>query len=212
MSEFYVKWVVDDVTGLMRPYKVDIIPPTEAGLAVPYHSQWEPDANKWKSDCGPATVEMICKYYTNGVGPSTNDIMEHITGGVNRNTSATELVEAAEDLFGVQLGKVYSSSWDFLKSEIDKGYPSIVLVHYGAFVMRLDRNFTGGHWMVVKGFEVIDYQGTDVERIILHDPDWWGDYVEQGAAIPVVKDMFMNMWELAHLDGNPDRMVLVSRP
>jgi hypothetical protein len=213
MKDFYISVKIDSA-GKMVPYYMDTIPvkSSEEILAVPYHSQWETDAQRWKSDCGPATVEMVGEFYRGPQKISTDDIMQWITGGSNRNTSATNLVDAAAHFYNVKLDKVYKSDWDFLKSEISKGYPVIVLVHYGAFSMRLDRGFTGGHWMVVNGFDIIDYQGTEIERIILHDSNWWGEYTAQGADIPVIKKQFTNMWGLCHLDNNPDNMALISRP
>jgi len=209
MKDFYIHLRIKD-TGEIVPYYVPEI--SKDSLAVPYHSQWEADARKWKSDCGPANVEMIGEFYRGPKDITTDAIMKWITRGVNRNTSADELINAAKHFYNVELGRVYNATWDFLKLEIDKGYPLIVLVHYAAFVMRLDRGFTGGHWMTVKGFDTIDYQDTAVERIILHDPDWWGNHITQGANIPVTKKHFMNMWGLCHIDRNPDRMALVSRP
>lgn len=210
MNTFYIQHNVND-TGLITTYYLDNLPQHSATLRVPFHAQWEADARKWKSDCGPANVEMVGEYYRGPSSTTTDDIMKWITGGVNRNTSAGELVEAAQHFYDVKLTKTYNTNWDFLKSEIDKGYPLIVLVHYGAFIMRLDRGFTGGHWMTVKGFDIIDYQGTKVERIILHDPDWWGNYTTQGADIPVIKKHFMDMWGQCYLDDNPNYMVLTSR-
>lgn len=207
MNSFYMYWTTDD-KGNMTPRYVEDITPVN-GLSVPYHSQWETDAQKFKSDCGPANIEMVGEFYNGPSNITTNDIMQWITKGVNRNTSAVELINAARHFYDIKLVKIYNVTWDDLKAAIAKGDPIIVLVHYGSFIMRLDRNFTGGHWMTVKGFDTIDYQGTNIERIILHDPNWWGDYKSQGADIPVIKKHFMNMWGTCHIDGNPNYMAII---
>jgi hypothetical protein len=54
-----------------------------------------------------------------------------------------------------------------LKGKIAAGNPVIVLVHYGD-IPRWNDSFTGGHFMVVKGF-------TADENVIVHDPDYWGE-------------------------------------
>ena len=95
---FYPEQVVDDPHPIQDPIT----------LTVPYHSQWEADANKWSKDCGPATVEMVGEYYTGPTATSTNDIMEFITGGSNSLTSADSLAEAAKHFYDVTLTKQYN--------------------------------------------------------------------------------------------------------
>ena len=211
----YWKVSTDRITGNIN-FKVIPNPELEieAGpvpyLRVPYHSQWEADARRFKSDCGPACVEMVGEYYAgNSTDITTDDIMTWITGGVNRTTSSAELVEVCKALYNVDLVRKVAT-WEKLKSEILLTRPPIVLVHYGSFSMRMDRGYTSGHWMVVTGFDSIDYQGQTIERITVHDPDWWGLNVAQGAHIPIVKDHFMNMWGTCNLDGNPNYLALLS--
>lgn len=173
-------------------------------------SQWGRGARKHKSDCGPATVAMVGEGYRPSARPTVDAIMDWITGGVNRNTSADELIRAADHFYGLSLRKVYSASWDAMKAEVESGNPVIALVHYGNFVCRIDRGFSGGHWLVIDEFDAIEFEGEMVERAIVNDPDWWGRYIAQGARFPVVKPMFMDMWENAYLDRNPRRMMLVA--
>jgi len=207
MTTFYVQSNVDDITGTITTVYFEDLPQQDV-LLVPYHSQWEGDARKFTSDCGPATVEMVGEYWTSE-DHTTDEIMSWITD-VNRSTSSTELIKAAEHFYDVKLTKQYNSSWEALKTEIKAKKPVIVLVHYGSFLMRLDRGYTSGHWMVVVGFDEVDYQGTKVERIILHDPDWWGNYTTQGESIPIIKYHFTQMWKNCYLDGNPNYFALYS--
>ena len=180
-------------------------------LRVPYHSQHEADAQWFRKDCGPACVEAIGKYFSPTASASTNEIMQHITRGVDRSTYTRELCAAAGHFFDVDLDRTEGNDWDDLMGWLDEGRPSVVLVHYGSFGLRMDRGWTGGHFMVVCGWDRIDYQGETIERVIVHDPDWYGDAMAQGAFIPVIKGHFMGTWDDAYKDGNPQRLALVQR-
>jgi hypothetical protein len=65
--------------------------------------------------------------------------------------------------------------------------------------------------MVVVGFDQIYYQDQVVERAIVHDPDFYGGLMAQGAFIPIVQPHFMGMWDDCYKDGNPRRMALTPR-
>lgn len=179
-------------------------------LDIPYHSQWERDAELTRRDCGPACVEMVGEYLCLDTDVTTNDIMWSITGGEDRGTRINELQESAMAWYSVTLDRYNEFTWDELVARALAGEPCIVLVHYGSFPTRIDRNYTQGHYMVVCGFDEVDYQGKAVERVILHDPDFYGDAMEMGAFIPVVKSVFMKMWDDCHMDRNPRRMALVA--
>lgn len=183
-------------------------------LGVPYNSQWEDDAGLTRSDCGPACVEMVGEFMKPQAADivSTDDVMKHITGGVNRPTTLTELAEASEALYGVKLGRIYSGSWDGLRLCIRDDLPVIALVHYGSFPTRIDRSYVAGHFMVVVGFDSIKYRGNVIERVIVHDPDFYGEPMVMGAYIPIVKDVFLKMWSDCYIDGNPNNTALVPEP
>jgi len=200
--------LVDEMSNLLDKESGSTAPPG-IKLDVPYHSQWEDDAGLARRDCGPACVEMVGKYMNPSADVSTDDIMRFITGGSDRATSISELQRASSELFGVTLRRVDGASPGPLGSCLVGCRPVIVLVHYGSFQMRMDRNYTAGHWMVVVGLDEIDYQGEKIERVLLHDPDWWGDYKAQGAFIPVETNHFLRMWGDCVKDGNPAFLALV---
>lgn len=178
-------------------------------LQVSYHSQWESDALLTKKDCGPACVEMIGEYETT-TNYTTDDIMHFLTGGADRGTYISELQKAAKELYGVTLERHNLAGTEWLKAQIGKGNPAIILVHYGSFPIRMDRNYTGGHYMVVCGWEYVNYGGNPILRFVLHDPDFYGaTSLTQGAFIPVTEQVLYKMWTDARLDSNPTRMALV---
>ena len=186
-------------------------------LDVQYHSQHEYDAKMTRRDCGPACVETVGEYLRPAIDHSTDEIMVRITKGVDRSTYVSELQRAALEMFQVTLHRVEHCSTNQLRDWILDDKPVIVLIHYGSFHTRLDRNYRAGHFMTVVGFEVIDYQGTPSTRFLVHDPDYYsvpanGDRLElfpQGAFIPVTEEHLKAMWDDAVKDRNPVRMALV---
>jgi hypothetical protein len=180
-------------------------------LDVPYHSQHEADAKLFRKDCGPACVEAVGKFYVPTATATTNEIMRFTTGGADRATYIAELQKASVHFFNVTLDRHDGATWEDLVGWIIAGKPVPVLVHYGSFGTRLDRDWWIGHYLVVVGVDRIRYQAQMVDRVILHDPDYWGSVMAQGAFIPVIKDHFMGMWDDCYKDGNPRRMALVPR-
>ena len=194
----------------------ELMPEYDSVLAVPYHSQHEDDARRFSLDCGPACIEMVGEYWTADPSPSTDEIMNWITGATDRCTYIVELQRAANHFYGIELERHDGAGWEDLLGWIDEGLPSIVLGRYGAFVTRQDRGWTGGHFFVIVGYDSIDYQGAKVERILLHDPDFYPlnsstDTTAQGAFIPVVRSHFEHIWSTCHLNGNPNNLALVAR-
>lgn len=184
----------------------------ECVLGVPYHSQHEDDARRYRRDCGPACVEMVGKFYRPDVAISTDDIMTQITGGVDRSTYITELQHASQHFFDLELERHDEATWEDLQRWIVvEGKPVVGLGHYGSLRTRMDRSWTGGHFFVLVGFDQVKYQGQLIERAIIHDPDYYAGLHAQGAFIPVVKEHFMAFWDDCHKDRNPRRMALVPK-
>jgi len=168
-------------------------------IDVPYSSQHEIDAQKYRLDCGPACVEMVGEFWrgqTDGVG--TDSIHGFITGGVDRGTTVDDLQKAALHFYNVKLRRLLSPTVGSILECVDDGNPVIVLVQYGKNPVRMDRNYTAGHWMVVIGFDLFDWAGTPIQQIIVHDPDFYGTFKDQGARIPFSRTTFEQMfWDVA---------------
>lgn len=179
-------------------------------LDVPYHSQHESDAKKYRRDCGPAAVEMVGEWYHPDTDITTDTIMTYITTGADRSVWIKELQKAALYCYGVTLGRHDGLDWNALrKYVVEDKRPAIVLVHYGSYRMRMDRNYTAGHYLVVVGFDEIQYQDQTIKRIIIHDPNFYGSIEAQGAFLPIVKPHFMKMWNDCRRDDNPRCMALI---
>ena len=182
-----------------------VIDPTRRVLPVPYSSQHEVDAKRFSLDCGAACVEMIGEFYagqTPGVG--TNEIHDWMTGGKNETTTKDDLIRGLEHFYDVTASAFYSVTPSQLCDWIDLGHPAIVLVRYGDFPLRMDLSYTTGHWMCVVGYDSFDWAGHEVRRLIMHDPDWYAQFMAQGGFLPVIEEMFVGM----HLDYK--RLALVA--
>lgn len=163
-------------------------------LPVPYSSQHEIDAKRFSLDCGAACVEMIGEFYSGqqpGVG--TNEIHAWMTGGKNRSTTKEDLIRALSHFYDVDASAYYDVTPTALRGWIDDAHPSIVLVRYGDFPLRMDLSYTSGHWMVVCGYDSFDWAGHEVKRLIMHDPDWYAQFMAQGGFLPVINEMFVGM-------------------
>lgn len=188
-------------------------------LDVPYHSQHEADAKRFRKDCGPTCVEMVGEYLC--LDPdrlqrrdvTTDEIMRWIVGfgaGRDRSVWIKELQDAMLHFYGVTLIRHDALDWAGLRMYVvEDKRPAIVLVHYGSFATRMDRNYTFGHYLVVVGFDEIQYQSETIERVIVHDPDYYAGLEAQGAFVPIIKEHFMRMWGDCHKDRNPNYMALI---
>lgn len=181
-------------------------------LDVPYHSQHEDDARRYRRDCGPACIEMVGKFYRPEVVVSTDDVMTQITGGVDRSTYVAELQRASLHFFDLELERHNEASWEDLQRwVVEEGKPVVGLGHYGSLRTRMDRGWTGGHFFVLVGFDRVHYRDQLIGRVIIHDPDYYAGLHAQGAFIPLVEDHFMAFWDDCHKDRNPRRMALVPK-
>jgi hypothetical protein len=165
-----------------------------ADLPVPYRSQHDDDSGTYKSvNCGPASLAMVLEYY--GTYDTIANIRSHCKSGGGA-VSYSEMIQGTA-YYGFDSNQFTGWQISDLRNQIDNGRPVIVVVHYGD-LPRLD-TYTGAHWMVVKGFS------TDGNSIILHDPDYWDEYRDQGANRVFSIDTFDTAWNDCSQDGNPNR-------
>lgn len=182
-------------------------------LDVPYFSQHGLGAKKLRKDCGPACVKMCGDFYAAKPGITIDFIMGQATGGIDRGTYINELIAVSKSLYGVTLERYDAMTWEELKLFMDSGHPVLCLINYNYNAIRMDRNFRGGHYIVVVGYDHILCNGEIVLRFWIHDPDFYGtDTIAQGAYMPIVLPHFLKMWGNCHQNysGNPNNMGLAA--
>ena len=183
---------LDRATATMR-HIADMIEALDVAsprmVDVPYISQWDAIAQKFKSDCGPACVAMLLA--AKGVWVSVDDLAVECGMGPGKPyTLARDLAKCASK-HGLKLEPV--SGWTI--SQFAEHVPCIALVHYGSIPDRLDRNYTAGHWVVIVGISEVD--------VIFHDPDYHDASRDRGANRRIPRSVFEQAMQDCRLDQNP---------
>jgi hypothetical protein len=131
-------------------------------LNVPYKCQNDPDANVKRTDCGPCCIAMIL----GGIGQqvTTNAVVAAANQQGDAGLMQSQVVAAAS-AFGLSMDWRQGFSLDELKKFIDNGQPPVALVKYANLPDRVDTASTGGHYVVVVGYD------DDAQNIFINDPD-----------------------------------------
>ena len=161
-------------------------------LEVKYKSQWDDDAIKAKSDCGACSLSMCLEYFGKKI---TTDEVYVATGETSDNgLNFLQLVAAAKSFGFTLIGTAYKSLND-LKALIGEGIPAVVVLHYGFLSNRQD-TYTGGHILVVSGY--------DDNYIYTEDPDFAYSRRDEGHQKAYSIAEFDKAWA-STLDGNYPR-------
>jgi len=132
-------------------------------LNVPYLSHAGRAANaKKRSDCGACCVAMLLGAMGRQV--SAKNVVAK-SGGAREPLSPRGILLGAQAL-GLSLFEGEGFSLADLKHFLDEGQPPIALVKYGAIPDRQERRLTGGHYVLVVGYD--DTTG----EVFVHDPHY----------------------------------------
>lgn len=137
-------------------------------IAVPYRSQEDPDAGRYRNDCGAACVGMLLDWQ--GVHLTTNALAAQTTLAQHDDGLTCWQLAALLNKNGVP-ARVRTLHLADLRAELDAGRPVILLVWYGHIPNR-QATFSGGHFFVVVGY--------DEDSFYVNDPDWWGARRNEG--------------------------------
>ncbi len=132
-------------------------------LNVPYKCQNDTsEANLKRTDCGPCCVAMIL----GGIGQkvTTNAVVTAANQQGDNGLMQSQVVSAAS-AFGLGMSWSSGHTLDDLKKFIDNGQPPIALVKYANLPDRVEKGSTGGHYVVVVGYD------DATQRIFINDPD-----------------------------------------
>ena len=133
-------------------------------LNVPYKCQNDPDANLKRTDCGPCCIAMIL----GGIGQqvTTNAVVAAANQQGDNGLMQTQVISAAR-AFALEMDWGQGFTLDDLKRLIDNGQPPIALVKYANLPERVDKASTGGHYVVVAGYD------DATQRVFINDPDYF---------------------------------------
>ena len=133
-------------------------------LNVPYKCQNDVDASLKRTDCGPCCIAMIL----GGLGQTvtTNAVVAASGMSGDNGLMQSQVVNAAK-AFGLNMAWQAGYTLDDLKRCIDNGQPPIALVKYANLPERVDVRSTGGHYVVVVGYD------DATRRVFINDPDYF---------------------------------------
>lgn len=168
-------------------------------LAVPYRSQWDVDARRHSADCGPTCLAMLLNYFQIAMTPDrVYDFLPEKEPG--QFTRVGELMQASRDnglvlkyvAFADRAGAIAN-----LRDQVSADNPLIALVKYAPWQATLGNHFTGGHFVVVTGF--------DDDRISFHDP-LFGNWQARGKGSHQTRsaDFFCAGWGGFENNENPN--------
>jgi uncharacterized protein YvpB len=169
-------------------------------LEVPYKSQWDLDASESDNDCGCASVAMCLSYF--GKEVSTNEVYINTGEESDDGTNFTQLDNSAKELGFTLVGNSFKALSD-LKNLIDLGIPAIVVLHYGFLSGRQD-TYTGGHIMVVSGY--------DDKYIYTEDPDFYKSRRDEGHQKAYPINEFDKAWASILDENNPRNLWYIEPP
>lgn len=174
-------------------------------LGVPYRSQWDDDANKSRTDCGPACLAMVLGYY--GTQVAINELLAATGAAPGQYVSFGQMQRVARP-YGVTFDYAVNHTLDDLKRWVGEGKPAIALVRYGVWSRIRPRvstqdTFTGPHFVVVVGYG----EG----NIYINDPNYWPPRREEGHRKAWSEELFNQAWSNVGSAGllNPNNSAIV---
>lgn len=177
------------------------MPPIQ--LAVPYKSQWDPDARDHHADCGPTSLCMLLSALGDPITP--DQLYRHIgPRGVSQYTSFTDLINAAKarNLAMTRKNFLPASAPDELKKTINNATPFVALVNYAFWDPIVKNGFKGSHFVLVVGY--------DDEKVYIHDPLFKGTRRDQGRYCAYTHDQYLDAWGGFAPGQNPNYAALIS--
>ncbi len=149
-------------------------------IDVPYRSQEDPDARRYRNDCGPACVAMYIDWLRQKRGQPAQPV------SIDQLASETTLAQSDQGLYlhdlvpiaanhGVTLTLNLTLTFSAVLAELNAGRPPLVLIAYGPLIGRENQADASGHFVIVTGY--------DADHVYVNDPDWWNQgsvHREQG--------------------------------
>ncbi|HSH02514.1 MAG TPA: C39 family peptidase [Anaerolineae bacterium] len=178
-------------------------------LNVPYHSQWDADAQDHITDCGPTSLSMVLNGFN--ITATTDGLYQHIRPRTaTQYTNFLDLMKAGK-VMGLQFeywaADSEATAYAALKRYIDAGKPMIVLVNYRTWQKPTGNIFDGTHFVVVVGY--------DDSHIYINDPLFGGTRNvprDNGDHFKMSYRVFMDGWGgLNGVNGNSDYSYIIPK-
>lgn len=174
-------------------------------LDVPYRSQWDDDANRSNTDCGPACLAMVLGFF--GEQVTINGLLSATGAPPGQYISFGQLQRVARS-YNVTFKYSADHSLGDLKRWIDDGKPSIALVRYSYWSqiepgLSTQDTFKGPHFVVVVGY--------GDGNIYVNDPNYWPPRREEGHQKAWSEALFDQAWSNVGTPRlrNPNNSVIV---
>jgi uncharacterized protein YvpB len=174
-------------------------------LDVPYRSQWDADATRSTTDCGPACLAMVLDYY--GVHLPIDELLNATGVRPGRYVGFGQMQRVARD-YHVTFAYGANYKLNNLKRWVDEGKPAIALVKYSFWSQIEPRvstqdDFIGPHFVVVVGYG----EG----NIYINDPNYWPPRREEGYRKAWSEVLFNLAWSNVRTAtlANPNNSVIV---
>ena len=157
-------------------------------LDVPYRSQWDDDARRSRTDCGPACLAMVLGYY--GAQAGIDELLTATGAAPGQYVSFGQLQRVATS-YGNNFQYSANHTLGDLKRWIDEGKPAIALVRY-SFWSKIEPGistqdtYTGPHFVVVVGY--------GDGAIYIHDPNYWPPRRDEGHRKAWTEELFNQAW------------------
>jgi hypothetical protein len=165
---------------------------TPVMLNVPYRSQESADARRYRNDCGPACIAMYIDWSRQIKNlPAQQVTIDQLSSetslATNDNGLRTDQLVPLAAKHGITLKLTNNATLQNVLAEVKANRPPLMLISYGPLVGRQNQADSGGHFVIVTGY--------DANYIYLNDPDWWnqgGTTAEQGHNWKVPMTQFAN--------------------
>ncbi len=169
-------------------------------LNVPYRSQWDQDAKNNETDCGPTCAAMILNAYGVAITPDAFYSLIDTPKKPRDFTTFNELMTATKKKGITMEWKSYvgqGEAWEKLKANINAGKPMIALVKYQPWRTLTGNQFSGGHFVVVVGY--------DEQNVYMNDPLFglWATR-SKGDHYPMPLNTFLSAWGGFPVTENPN--------
>src|SRR5690606_701580 len=162
-------------------------------IDVPYRSQWDADAQLSTGDCGIVSVAMICNW--KGISITPDQLIHKAGLATGRSLYSFAELMLAGKAVGLNFRYVRPARWDDIRAELDAGRPVIPLLRYGELIGNQDVTFTGGHFLVVVGY--------DTNGVYVNDSNWWGEKRNKGKNRKISIERFnQSIGNALHKTGN----------